>query len=73
MTEPSHNGWLIQLKSSQRPDGTWGCAYAIKETELPRSSSVMRNDTGRFSTCEEAEAAALKAAQAEINSRGPIA
>lgn len=72
MTEPSHNGWLIQLRSSQRPDGIWGCVYTIKETEPSRSSGVMKNDSGWFSTCEEAEAVALKAAHAEINSRGPL-
>ena len=72
MTESSHNGRSIQLRSGQRQDGTWVCEYTIIEASPTRSNSVKRAHKGNFSTREEAEAAVLDEAQAEINSQGPF-
>lgn len=72
MTEVKHNGRSIQLKSIQRHDGTWGCSYTILEIGATRISSVTRYDNGTFPTREEGEAAALDAAQVEIDSRGTL-
>lgn len=71
-TELGHNGRTIQLRSVQRHDGTWACDYSILEIGITQSTRITRNDTGSFATREEAEAAAVDAAHAEIDSRGPI-
>lgn len=72
ITESSHHGRWIQLNPNQRPDGVWECVYTILEIGPTRSSSVKRKTEGIFSTREKAEAAAMDAAQAEIDSRGPL-
>lgn len=72
MTELNYHGRLIQLKPVQRYDGVWECTYTILEIGPTRSSSVKRQNTGIFLTRGEAEVAALGAAQAEIDSRGPV-
>ncbi len=73
MTNAGQEGRSIKLRSGQQADGTWVCEYTIIE---PGSEPVMNTtgtSRGGFSTREEAEAAAWEAAQAEIDSRGPIA
>lgn len=72
ITQADYNGRSIQLKSVQRHDGTWECEYKILEIGPTRSRSVRSSHNGSFSTHEEAEAAALDEAQAEINSGGPL-
>jgi len=68
MTESKCNGQSVKLRSGQREDGTWVCKYTIIEPSPTRSSSVTGYAKGSFSTREEAEAAALEAAQGEIDS-----
>ena len=72
ITQAEHKGRSIQLRSVQRHDGTWKCEYKILEIGPTRSQSVKGSDRGGFSTHEEAEAAALDAAQVEIDSCRPI-
>jgi hypothetical protein len=70
MTESRHNGQSIKLRSGQREDGTWVCEYTIIEHSPTRSPSITAYAKGSFSTRAEAEAAALEAAQGEIDSCG---
>ena len=72
MPELSHNGRSITLRSRLQKDGTWVCGYRILEIGPTRSSSVNKNHKGSFPTRDEAEVAALEAAQAEIDLRGPL-
>jgi hypothetical protein len=72
MTESSHSGRSIQLRSGQQQDGTWVCRYTIIEVGPTQSNSVTGARKGSFSTREEAESAALDEAQAEINSQEPL-
>lgn len=70
--ESSHYGRWIHLMSDQRPDSTWECNYTIYEMGPTRASSVKRRNAGSFWTREEAETAAMDAAEAELKSRGPL-
>lgn len=72
MPESGHNGRSIALRSGLQKDGTWVCDYTILEIGSTRSSRVTRSHPVSFSTRDEAEAAAVEAAQAEIDSRGPL-
>lgn len=72
MAALSHNGRWVTLRSVLQPDGTWVCDYTILEMRPTRWSSSMQRYQEAFSTREAAEAAALGAAQAEIDARGPL-
>ncbi len=72
MTDAKHEGRSIKLRSGQQADGTWVCEYTIIEPGRAPSTTTTGSPNISFSTREEAEAAAWEAAQAEINSRGPI-
>jgi hypothetical protein len=73
MTNAGHEGRSIKLRSGQKADGTWVCEYTIIEPGHDPVTNTTGAPQGSFSTREEAEAAAWEAAQAEIDSRGPIA
>ena len=68
----NHDGRWIHLQANQRYDSIWECDYIILESGPTQFSSIKRNITGNFLTREEAEAAAMDAAQIEIDSRGPL-
>lgn len=72
MSELSHNGRWVTLRSGRQPDGTWVCDYTILEIGPTRSSSRKQRYPEAFSNREAAEAAAFEAAQAEIDARGPL-
>ncbi len=72
MPESGHNGRSITLRSGLQKDGTWVCDYTILEIGSTRSSRVTRSRHVSFSTRGAAEAAAIEAAQAEIDSRGAL-
>ena len=72
MTESRYSGQSIKLRSGQREDGTWVCEYTIIEHSPTQSPSVTGYAKGSFSTRDEAEAAALEAAQGEIDSCGSV-
>jgi hypothetical protein len=72
MTESGYEGRSVTLRSGQQEDGTWACEYTIIES----GSTGLAHSTGypkaSFSTRDEAEAAALQAAQAEIDASGSV-
>ena len=72
MTDAGHEGRSIKLRSGQQADGTWVCEYTIIESGPTGLTHTTGYPKGSFSTREEAEAVAWEAAQAEIDSRGPI-
>lgn len=67
-----HDGRWIELQPQQLYDYTWECVYIIFEIGPTHSTSIKRNMSHSFTTREEAEAAAMDAAQVEIDSRGPL-
>ena len=72
MADAGHEGRSIKLRSGQQADGRWVCEYTIIELGPTPATNTTGSPEGSFSTREEAEGAAWEAAQAEINSRGPI-
>jgi hypothetical protein len=72
MTEPDCGGRSVKLRSGQQGDGTWICEYTIIESGPPGLTHTTGYPKGSFSTREEAEAAALEAAQSEIDAAGPV-
>lgn len=72
MTESSYEGRSITLRSGLQVDGTWFCEYIIVEFRPTRSFSESGYPVGRFTTRDEAEAAALKVAQGVINVRDSV-
>lgn len=72
ISESSHYGRWVHIQSDERPEGTWECNYTIFEMGLTRSSSMKRKHAGSFWTREEAESAAMDAAEAELRARGPL-
>jgi hypothetical protein len=72
MTESAYEGRSIKLRSGQQEDGTWGCEYTIIESGSTGLTHITGYPKGSFSTRDEAEAAALETAQAEIDAGGLV-
>jgi hypothetical protein len=72
MTESGYEGRLIKLRSGRQKDGTWVCEYTIIDSNSTGLTHITGYPKGSFFTRDEAEAAALEAAQAEIDAGGPV-
>jgi hypothetical protein len=72
MTESSYEGRSVKLRSGQQGNGRWICEYTIIEFGPTGLTHTTGYPQGNFSTRDEAEAAALEAAQAEIDASGPV-
>lgn len=60
----------VTLRSEQQEDGTWVCEYTISKFGFTGLTHITGHPTGIFFTQDEAEAAALESALAEINAWG---
>lgn len=72
MTESGYEGRSIKLRSGQQKDGTWVCEYTIIDSGSIGLTHITGYPKGSFSTRDDAEAAALEAAQAEIDAGGSV-
>jgi hypothetical protein len=72
MTESDYGGRSVKLRSGQQEDGTWICEYTIIQSGSTGLTHTTGYPYGSFATRDEAEAAALEAAQAEIDAEGSV-
>ena len=72
MTASRDEGPSVTLRSEQQADGTWVCEYTIIEFESTGLTHITGYPSGVFLTHDEAEAAALESALAEIDAGGAV-
>ena len=67
-----YEGRWIKVKTDPQTDGKWVCEYTIVEFRPTGLFSESGYPAGSFTVREEAEAAALAAAQAIVDARDPV-
>jgi hypothetical protein len=72
MTESNYGGRSVKLRSGQQEDGAWVCEYTIIQPGSKGLPHTTGYPYGSFATRDEAEAAALEAAQADIDGEGSV-